>query len=62
MLWELQFKLQFSGIPYMYQESKNKFFFHFWHFSVFSVTTSKPVGVIYSITQKYLSNDLLYVV
>ena len=64
MLWELQkFKLQFIGIPYMYQESKNnKFFFHFWHFSVFSVTTSTPVGVIYSMTQKYLSNDLLYVV
>ena len=27
MLWELQFKLQFSGIPYMYQESKNNIFF-----------------------------------
>ena len=63
MLWELQkFKLQFIGIPYMYQESKNNIFFHFWHFSVFSVTTSTPVGVIYSITQKYLPNDLLYVV
>ena len=61
MLWELQFKLQFIGIPYMYQESKNNFFFHFWHFSVFSVTTSTPVGVIYSITQKYLANDLLCV-
>ena len=62
MLWELQFKLQFIGIPYVYQESKNKIFFHFWHFAVFSVTTSTPVGVIYSIIQKYLSNDLLFIV
>ena len=27
MLWELQFMLQFIGIPYMYQESKNNIFF-----------------------------------
>ena len=27
MLWDLQFMLQFIGIPYMYQESKNNIFF-----------------------------------
>ena len=55
MLWELQFKLQFIGLPYMYQKKKKSFdfVFHFWHFTVFSVTSSTLFDVIYSITQKY---------
>ena len=52
MLWELQFKLQFSGLPYMYLEKEKFFFliFNFWHFIVFSVASSTPGGVIYSLT------------
>lgn len=55
ILWELQFKLQFkSYTPYVQGKWKISLFFifHFGYFSVFSVTSFTPVGVLYSIPQK----------